>query len=124
MLSTLAKFSLSDASDFLNSDDDSENTDAPAKSRSVGQVLHNFVQLSGQNSSSESEECLHRNEERDKNTSLASKKNSVMAHLPSRAEPSKRERAVGNNSNGSPASNLPNIQIKKRAGDCLTCGGP
>ena len=105
MASSYSKFSLSDASDFLNSDDESEISSMGKKVRTTCEVLHSFVQLSGQNSSSDADD-FEMDEIRQNDSGMSCKKKAMSIHSTPIEECS-----IGDNVPKNPSS-----QVKKRAG--------
>jgi hypothetical protein len=116
MLSTYAKFSLSDASDFLNSDDDPEGDNDREKSGSPFEV-NKFDPHSGQNSSSEAED--NRRDyiaEDDDMRKIACKKRPFSSQSASGKEDVKINPSVEKHS----TTHLETVQ-KKRAGPAWRC---
>jgi hypothetical protein len=113
-MATSLKFSLSDASDFLNSDEEPEGSNVGRKSRTGDQVPKNFVQLSGQISSSDADD-FDMDEEieasESKGRSVSCKKKSPVTHSSTRnvLDDLMDESFNPQSTNKS--------QIKKRAGD-------
>jgi hypothetical protein len=114
MLSPFAKFSLSDASDFLNSDDDQEGDNDHEKSGSPFEVNEKFVSHSGQNSSSEAEDYHrddHIDDDDDDMRDISCKKRSFSSRSVSRDE------GVKNTSlDDHSTAHSGTVQTKKRAG--------
>ncbi len=107
MLSPFAKFSLSDASDFLNSDDDPDGDNDREKSGSPFEVHTKFVRDSGQNSLSEAEDY-----DDDDIGEMSCRKRPFSSQSVSVKQGVKSNTTVENNSTAHPET----VQTKKRAG--------
>jgi hypothetical protein len=116
MLSPFAKFSLSDASDFLNSDDDPEGDNDRGKSGSPLQVHRKFAPPSGRNSSSDAEDDEGDNHDdgNDDFTEISCRKRPFSSQSRPESEESKNNTSLEISETHTPNSDA--AQTKKRAG--------